>query len=72
LQDGGRVDPGAFLELLLQRLQLASEDVLASERPAELLQVLRIHAGKPGILLEPRRAERRDTDIADRAYDAIG
>ena len=32
----------------------------------------RIHAGKPGILLEPRRAERRDTDIADRAHDTIG
>ena len=72
LQDGGRVDPGAFLELLLQRLQFASEDVLASERPAELLDVLRIHAGKPGILLEPRRTERRDTDRADRAYDTIG
>ena len=72
LQDGRGVDADAFLELLLQRLQLASEDVLAGERPAEFLDVLRIHAGKPGFLLEPGRAERRDADIADRAYHTVG
>jgi hypothetical protein len=53
-------------------LQLGSEDVLAGERPAELLDVLRIHAGKPGFLLEPGWAERCDTDLADRAHDPIG
>ena len=72
LEDRGRVDTDAFLDLLLQRLELGSEDVFAGERPAELLDVLRIHAGKPGFLLQPGRSERRNTDLADRADDPIG
>jgi hypothetical protein len=53
-------------------LQLGSEDVLAGERPAELLDVFRIHTFEPGILLEPRRAEGRDAYIANRTHDTIG
>ena len=60
----GRVLGYAFRHGGVLALQLDAENVLARLRPAELLDVLGIHAGKPRIALEARRSERRDPDRA--------
>ena len=39
---------------LHQTLELAGEDVLAGKCPADFLDVLRVHAREPGVLVEPR------------------
>ena len=62
---GSSATPGHDLRVL--RLELAHQDLLAGLHPAELLDVLRVHAGEPVVLLEPRglrTAPRRRTQAA--------
>src|SRR5262249_55414974 len=72
VEHGGRVLRDSSGDPRVLGLELRDQHVYAGEGPAELLDVLGVHAVEPGVLVEPRAPQRRDADDAVRAYHPLG
>ena len=67
----GRVVGHAGDDLRVLGLELPHQDLLAGLRPAEFLDVLRVHAREPVLALEPGLSERCHADHAGGANDPV-